>query len=146
MAKSDRYLKKNDAVIEKRFNSLLVKSDKTIEVGLRKLLQAAVDFALESHDSVHQLHLKYGDTYGWMIVHNGSIVDIAVIEGEKMRHGDTARQLEAMATSVSNSGWVGVLMAGMNHPNYYAVDYENDILNSTIRMTPVFFKKYFKPL
>ena len=63
-----------------------------------------------------------------------------------MRHGDTARQLEAMADSFSGRGWVGVVMAGMNHPNYYAVDYENDIMNSTIRMTPVLFTKYFKPL
>ena len=141
-----RYEQRNAATIERSFDMFSKRKEKYVEDGLRKLLQSAIEFALESHDSGHQLHLQYGDTYGWMIVHNGEVVDIAVTEGEKMRHGDTARQLEAMADSFSGRGWVGVVMAGMNHPNYYAVDYENDIMNSTIRMTPVLFTKYFKPL
>lgn len=140
-----KYKAQNDRRIDRGFDGLLSLSDKVAEVGMRKLLQACVDFSLEKHDPEHPLHTILGDTYGWALLHDGKIVDIAVTEGEKMV-GDTAAQLQAMASGISDEGWTGILMAGMNHPSYYSVEYEQSILNQTIRITPTFFTRYFKPI
>lgn len=124
------YLSQNNAKIEKAFNGLLSGYETSAENIMRSVLQGAVETALGLHDEAHHLHLEIGDTYGWMLVHDGRIVDIVTTQKGDDR-GDTSSMLEAMAPRLPKKGWVGVVMAGMDTPNYFSIDYETGILIQT---------------
>jgi hypothetical protein len=112
-------------------------------MGMYRLLERAVKAALEFHDEDHQSHIEMGDTYGWMLVVNGRIDKIEVnAEAEKV--GQASQMLRTYEGRVSNTGYVGVVMAGMQPANFFTINYEKGILESTIHITRSNFYQYFR--
>ncbi|MFA6717698.1 MAG: hypothetical protein WCS15_01325 [Prevotella sp.] len=135
----------NSNVIKKAFDKLRNGYYEAIRGGLCKLLANAVVYALESHDENHQNHIAMGDNYGWLLMHNGQSVAMGV-KASSTNEGQAKGMLNGLASTITQSGWIGIVMAGMRPVGYYAVDYERDILNGTMDYTKSSFNKYFKPL
>lgn len=135
----------NNSVIEAAFARLAAAEERSVREGLRRTLEEAVRYALDIHDERHQRHLASGDTYGWLIVHDGAAVQMEVRSaGEAI--GDVTARLLRMEGRVRRTGWVGVVMAGMNPPSFFALDYEMDVMNDTVAMTARTFAENFKPV
>ena len=133
----------NNSVIEAAFARLAAAEERSVREGLRRTLEEAVRYALDIHDERHQRHLASGDTYGWLIVHDGAAVQMEVRSaGEAI--GDVTARLLRMEGRVRRTGWVGVVMAGMNPPSFFALDYEMDVMNDTVAMTARTFAENFK--
>lgn len=145
MAKSIGYEKQNEKVIKAAFARFVKSKDMTIRMGMYRLLEDAVKAALEFHDEDHQSHIEMGDTYGWMLVVNGRIDKIEVnAEAEKV--GQASQMLRTYEGKVANLGYVGVVMAGMQPANFFTINYEKGILESTIHITRSNFYQYFRKI
>lgn len=143
MAKRIGYEKQNEKVIKAAFARLAKSKDMSIRMGMYRLLERAVKAALEFHDEGHQSHIELGDTYGWMLVVNGRIDKIEVnAEAEKV--GQASQMLRTYEGKVPNVGYVGVVMAGMQPANFFTINYEKRILESTIQITKYNFNQYFR--
>lgn len=135
----------NESVIERAFARLASSEEKIVRDGLRRTLDEAVRYALAIHDGRHRRHIESGDTYGWVIIHDGVSVQLAVnARGEAI--GDVTARLLRMEGRVRRTGWVGVVMAGMNPPSFFALDYEMDVMHDTVSMTERTFAEKFKPV
>lgn len=142
MAKRTGYERQNEKVIKKAFERLAKSKDTSIRMGMYRLLERAVKAALELHDETHQSHIELGDTYGWMLVVNGRIDKIQVkSEGDKV--GQASQMLRTYESKVHDTGYVGVVMAGMQPANFFTINYEKGILESTIQVTKYNFNQYF---
>lgn len=145
MAKLTGYEKQNEKVIKAAFARFAKRKDMTIRMGMYRLLEDAVKAALELHDENHQSHIELGDTYGWMLVVNGRIDKIQVnAEAEKV--GQASQMLRTYEGKVANVGYVGVVMAGMQPANFFTINYEKGILESTIHITRSNFYQYFRKI
>ncbi len=145
MAKRIGYEKQNEKVIKAAFARLAKSKDMSIRMGMYRLLEDAVKTALELHDENHQSHIEMGDTYGWMLVVNGRIDKIEVnAEGDKV--GQASQMLRTYEGRVPNLGYVGVIMAGMQPANFFIINYEKGILESTIHITRSNFNYYFRKI
>ena len=139
------YKRQNEKVIKNAFGRFMKSEETIIRIGMIQLLSDAVKTALELHDERHQAHITYGDTYGWMLVRNGKIVKIEV-EAKGERVGDASQMLRSYAGKVPNTGWVGIVMAGLHPANFFKVSYEKGILENTIQITRQNFFQYFKKI
>ena len=113
---------------------------------MEKSLDSAVKYALAIHKQrgLHS-HLELGDSYGWMLLHDGVIKSTRVWEGKKdVARGNVTLSFNSLADKAPKKGWIGVVVAGMKPAHYFIVDYEIDILNETIAMTRDNFLKYFR--
>lgn len=141
------YQQRNKSVIERAFKRLSVNKDRVIEEGMKDLLENAMLYALGEHDNRHWLHKSTANSYGWALLHNGEAVAHKVNEG---RHGDGNALSDLMAVSreVSQTGWVGILLASLHgdRPMYFAVDYEEGLLEETADHASDNFKRFFKPI
>lgn len=145
MAKITGYERQNDKVIKAAFARLAKSKDMSIRMGMYRLLERAVKAALEFHDEDHQSHIEMGDTYGWMLVVNGRIDKIEVnAEAEKV--GQASQMLRTYEGKVPNVGYVGVVMAGMQPANFFTINYEKRILESTIQITKYNFNQFFRKI
>jgi len=139
-----RYEKRNERVIRNAFKRLPASKDRVARKGLEDLLENAMLYALGEHDHRHWLHKSTANSYGWAIVHNGSVVAHKVNEG---RHGDgnAYSDMMSVARGVSQSGWIGILLASMHgdRPMYFAVDYERALLEETADVTKENFGLFF---
>lgn len=135
----------NENVIEAAFARLAASEERTVREGLVRVMREAVRYALDIHDAKHQRHLTSGDTYGWLVVHNGASVQMEVTSaGEAI--GDVTARLLRMEGRVRRTGWVGVVMAGINPPSFFSLDYELDVMHDTVDMTARAFAEKFKPV
>jgi hypothetical protein len=137
--------KANEQIIKNAFARLKLTKDEVIKAGMYGLLEDAVQIALDAHDEKHQSHIELGDTYGWMLVHNHKIVELAVVSTQDNR-GKATRQLRATLKDLPDKGWVGVVMAGLEPAEYFTVIYEVGIIDFTVQMTKQNFFEYFKAL
>lgn len=145
MAKITGYERQNEKVIKAAFARLAKSKDMSIRMGMYRLLERAVKAALEFHDEDHQSHIEMGDTYGWMLVVNGRIDKIEVnAEAEKV--GQASQMLRTYEGKVPNVGYVGVVMAGMQPANFFTINYEKRILESTIQITKHNFNQFFRKI
>lgn len=143
--------KRNDDVIKRAFRTLVGSRDAAIEAGMRSLMQNAMLYAIGIHDNTHYGHRITANSYGWLLMHNGSTVDIVVNEG---RHGEGRARDDLMEVSreAKQTGWVGILLASMEAETdrsgnvYFVVEYEQDILRETQESIKDSFNRYFKPL
>lgn len=133
----------NDRTIENAFERLSGTSAKAVEDGMRRLLDEAMMFALQIHDAEHRKHIEAGDSYGWALWHDGSVVDTRVRAKSGSTEASVDTELRTMQPP-SQSGWCGVIMAGMTPKYWFSIDYENDILNMTADEVKDNFHKYFK--
>lgn len=137
--------KANEHIIKNAFARLKLTKDEVIRAGMYGLLEDAVQIALEAHDEKHQSHIELGDTYGWMLVHNHKIEEIAVVATSDNR-GRATKQLRAKLKNLPSKGWIGVVMAGMQPANYFSVRYEIGMLDFSMQMTKQNFFQYFKAI
>lgn len=138
-------MKKNEQTILKAFDRIKAEKDEVIKAGMYALLEDAVQYALEAHDEKHQSHIQFGDTYGWVLVHNREIVELSVVSTAENK-GNASRKLLARVKELPSKGWAGVVMAGLQPSKYFAVVYELGMLGYSIHMTKDNFLQYFKPL
>lgn len=146
MGKRGQELKRaNISTINNAFARLIKTKDKVIELGMYNLLENAVHVALEAHNAEHQLHLEIGDTYGWMLVHNHKVIEIVAVATDDNR-GDVTKQLMSKLRDLPNTGWAGVVMAGLNPASYFSVRYELGTLEHARTITLLNFFQFFKPI
>ena len=135
----------NKQVIRNAFARLKATKDEVIRQGMYGLLEDAVQIALEAHDEKHQSHIELGDTYGWMLVHNRKIEEIAVVATDN-NVGKATTQLRKAVKDLPKKGWVGVVMAGLEPADYFAVVYEMGMLDYSKQITLQNFNQYFTKL
>lgn len=135
----------NDKTIERAFARLLAGERASAEAAMTDCLREAVRHALEAHDGRHRRHLESGDTYGWLLVHDGAAVRMEVTSGGEAI-GDVTARLLRMEGRVRRTGWVGVVMAGMNPASFFSLDYEMDVMHDTAAMTARTFAQRFRRL
>ena len=135
----------NNSVIEAAFARLAAEEEASVRDGLRTALDKAVRFALGIHNGWHRRHIESGDTYGWVMFHDGTAVQMAV-NARGAAIGDVTARLLRMEGRVRRTGWVGVVMAGMNPPSFFSLDYEMDMMYDTVAMTERTFAENFKPV
>lgn len=142
-----RYQQRNNTVIRKAFARLLGSKERVIEEGMKDLLENAMLYAIGEHDNRHWLHKSTANSYGWTLLHNGEAVAHKVNEG---RHGDGNAFSDMMNVSreVSQTGWVGILLASLHgdRPMYFAVTYEEGLLEETADHARESFERFFKPI
>lgn len=138
--------KANERIIKNALARLRATKDEVIRAGMYGLLEDAVQIALEAHDERHQSHIELGDTYGWMLLHNGKIEEISVVATND-NIGKATQKLRRLAIRKAFSrGWVGVVMAGLEPANYFSVIYEMGMLDYSLQITKENFNQYFKKL
>lgn len=136
------YESENIKVIENTFARFEDDTEERIEEAMRAVLDAGVEYALSAHDTLHQKHIKMGDSYGWCLYHDSFPIDVKIFG----KGAETIANVEAELTTFnapSSHGWCGVIMAGMNPVFWFNYDYEIDILNLTIDDIKDNFHKYF---
>lgn len=138
--------KANEATIKSALARLKGNKDEIIRRGMCALLEDAVKIALATHDRRHNAHIKLGDTYGWMLLHDGNIEVMKVISTADNRGRATSQLKKKALFGTFRKGWVGVVMAGLEPAIYFEVLYEMGILDHTVEITRQNFNKYFKPL
>lgn len=148
-------LQGNNKAIDRMFRGVSQKSRIATEISMKETLKNAVLDALAAHEShewgvtstgkVRQpLHLILGDTYGWMLVHNGVEIAREVIYNHRDDAGRADLALNTILSGVSSSGWVGVVMASMEPLKYYSVNLERQFLNMSADQAVKRFSKLFK--
>lgn len=135
----------NEKTIQDAFARLVKNKDEIIRAGMYGLLEDAVQTALAAHNEMHQMHIEIGDTYGWMLVHNGKIEEI-VVEANSENQGNASEMLRNQLSKLPKKGWVGVVMAGMQPASYFSITYELGTLEYARNVTLVNFFQYFKPI
>lgn len=135
---------RNSETIKRAFARLAASEETVVKDGMRNMIKRAVEVALEMHDDKHRQHIEVGDTYGWILVHDGTVVDMEVTSTDR-NEGKTAEMLKEKAARLPSEGWAGVVMAGLT-PGYYMVVYEKNILMDTVQVTKDNFGQYFKKI
>jgi hypothetical protein len=138
--------KANERIIKNALARLRATKDEVIRAGMYGLLEDAVQIALEAHDERHQSHIELGDTYGWMLLHNGKIEEISVVATNDNIGKATQRLRHLAIRKAFSKGWVGVVMAGLEPANYFSVIYEMGMLDYSFQITKENFSQYFKKL
>jgi len=136
----------NDRRIKAAFARLRRSEQELIPRAFEAFLDEAVKLALQFHDPEHRHHIEKGENYGWLIVHDGQEVKRYVKAEGDGPLGKANAALDQILSEVNQKGWVGVVMAGMHPMNYYQADYEIDILEDVMALTPELFRKHFKKM
>lgn len=135
----------NSSIIKDAFSYLKASEESIILDGMIRFMKRAMDFALSSHDDHHGLHSEFDDDYAWAVLQGRMVVACGAKQGGRNPMGAEAA-IRQFAPSIAGSGWTGVLMAGMNPPEWFSVDYEMSILHTTAMMTESEFTSYFRPI
>lgn len=142
-----KYESKNNSVIKRGFSRLSGSKDRVIEAGMKDLMENAMLAALSFHDATHWVHKATENSYGWCVLHDGRAVASKTNDG---RHGtgNAYQQMMAVSRTVSQTGWVGILLASMKGegPMYFAVDYEEWILLLTEQDIRENWRLFFNPI
>ena len=137
---------RNEQTIKNAFERLATNKHNIIVNGMKPLLDNAVKFALKRHHAEGLPgHLETGDSYGWALAYNGEMIAMEVTKGYDEILGGVSEELEYLALK-DNVGYIGIVMAGLNPPSYYKVEYEDDIIEDTLHFTAHDFDRYFKKI
>ena len=139
------YEKRNAKVIERACKKFIKVKEKDIRDGMWCLLHDAVQAAYDFHDNEHQSHYTKGDTYGWMLVIDGKIVDYEV-DNNGDRVGAVESMLKSQVSKLPSKGIYGVVMAGMTPANFFSITYEKGIFELVTQVTRSNFSRYFQKL
>jgi len=134
----------NRKKIRDAFKKAKTEINDNLEKGLTDLLEAGVNFCLSAHDGGHQAHLQnVGDSYGWVLVHNGKEVNRKIF-GNGPARGNADAQLSFIASKGTKNGWSGFVLAGLQPATYFLLRYEAFVMRRGIGdLTAVDFSKYF---
>lgn len=135
---------KNSQVIEKAIRRLSQTKHTTMIEGLKGLLDDAVSFIFEQHEvDGRRSHLETGDTYGWAVGYNSQLLDMKITQGpnpsESFSVEDFLKQMMAQTT-----GYVGVIMAGMDPEHWFKLPYEVEYQNLTKEMIAAEYYRFFQ--
>lgn len=135
---------KNSKVIKDAFARLSqTKHDRMIE-GLKGLLDDAVSFILEQHEvDGRRSHLETGDTYGWAVGYNGQLLDMKVTQGPNPSESFSVEE-SLSEMMIQTTGYVGIIMAGMDPAHWFVVDYEREYQNLTKDMIAAEYYRFFQ--
>lgn len=135
---------KNSKVIKDAFARLSqTKHDRMIE-GLKGLLDDAVSFILEQHEvDGRRSHLETGDTYGWAVGYNGQLLDMKVTQGPNPSESFSVEE-SLSEMMIQTTGYVGIIMAGMDPAHWFIVDYEREYQNLTKDMIAAEYYRFFQ--
>lgn len=129
------YRRQNDKTIRRAFAGITAGLSGRIENAMVELLKSAVIYALQNHDDDHQMHILMGDTYGWILLHDGVEVRREVTAHHSSEAFSANLLLSNAIPELPKTGWIGVVMAGMQPAKWFAVQYEQDILIDTAKVT-----------
>lgn len=136
---------KNNKIIENAFKRLAATEHLTIVGGLKAILDAAVVFALQRHkERGLPAHQESGDSYGWALGYQGQCVAIKVTVGTIYSDKSVREMLESAVMRYSSQNkYVGIVMAGMDPPQFYKLEHEEEILNDVMDLVAGDFDRYF---
>ena len=150
------YKEDNAKKIEDAFSRFRANADAEFRNGLEAVLDAGVEYCLQEHyenppyeemRSVWQpRHVEEGG-YGWILLHNGMEVNRKLWGNNPAFVNEANEQLNVVKSKVSNTGWVGIVLASLRETHYFNVMYEFIPMRAAIRdLKTEDFNKYFKPL
>lgn len=135
----------NTATINRLFKQAVKDVDLSVREGFEYMLELGVLYCLEEHDARHQNHLEIGDSYGWMLVRNGRKVSMKIHSASVDANANAVTMLSAVKKKVSKTGYVGIVLAGMQPFALYSEDYEFLIMRRGMsKLEQRDFGKYFK--
>ena len=121
--------------------------NEAIVVGFTELLEAGVRYCLEEHDAMHQRHLETGDSYGWVLLYNGSEISRSIYAKGMKAEGNASRALDTVKSKCPSEGWAGVVLAGVEPATYFNVRYEFIPMRAGIKdLKAEDFDRIFKPM
>lgn len=137
-------VQKNNRVVEKAISRLSRSKHNRLIEGLKGLLEDAVFFILEQHEvDGRRAHLETGDTYGWAVGHNGQLVDMKITVGPNPSTSFSVEDaLQGMIRHTT--GYVGIIMAGMDPEKWFILDYEIAYQEITKDMIAAEFYRFFQ--
>lgn len=127
------YERRNERVIKKAFSRWTDGLDGEIERSLVQTMKDGMLYALGAHDDTHRMHTILGDTYGWMVVHNGIEVERGLNEHHVHSNNDAENAhlaLDSCLHECPKSGFVGIVLASMEPVSYYAFAAEAEYLRA----------------
>lgn len=133
------FQKQNSNTIHNAFRGMFSRLNTNIEAVMKPVLHAAVLDALAAHEShdwgtyrngkpKHPMHTILGDTYGWLLVHNGVEVDREIFYNQRNDAGRADLAISNILHELPKDGWIGVVVASMEPARYYSVKLERDFL------------------
>lgn len=135
------------------FARLAVNSMTSFVKGLEELLDYGVQMCLEHHNPEHQRHLETGNSYGWIILYNGSEIKRKIFAEGAPAIGNANSAIDNLVTKYGDSaGYVGLVVAGMlvqgeKKPTYFNWHYEFGPMRATIRdIKSMNFQQVFRPI
>lgn len=138
------YKKQNDAIINRLFKALPKAVDKSVGEAYEKLLDDGVQYCLDAHAS-GMMHLVSGDSYGWVLLHNGREVKRRIFAENGPSMGNATKELDRVRHHLPKTGWAGVVLAGMEPASYFMLTAEFYYMRSGIsKLSGRNFNKYFK--
>lgn len=141
------YADANSKKIDMAFKKSVSNVNESIRRGMEGLLDDGAAFCLLNHDATHQRHLKTGDSYGWILIHDGTEINRKVISLGVEATSNANAALDKVRSGCPSTGWVGIVLAGMLPENYFSIKYEAFVMRGTIGdLKHQNFNKYFKPL
>lgn len=137
--------KRNVKTIERAIKLFQKEAEKVFIAGFESLLRDAVKICLDMHDRRMHMHTEIGDSYGWIMFHDKKEIKREVNAGTAEATGNANASLSAV--NITDDGWVGVVMAGMDPPQYFAINYEFWVMRRAInKLSSRNFSKYFKKI
>lgn len=136
-------VQRNNRTIDKAFTGLANNKHQHLVAGLKGLLDEAVKFIYEQHMMTgHTNHLEYGDTYGWALYYNGTMIDMKINNGPYV--SDFSVEEELQSRIAESKGYVGIVMAGMNPEVLFWEDHEFPYMVEAIKMIASEFYRFFE--
>lgn len=136
--------RKNSRVIEKAISRLSRSKHNRMIEGLKGLLDDAVSFIFEQHEvDGKRSHLETGDTYGWAVGYNGQLLDRKVTQGPNPSESFSVEE-SLSEMMIQTTGYVGIIMAGMDPAHWFVVDYEREYQNLTKDMIAAEYYRFFQ--
>jgi hypothetical protein len=147
------YASQNKRTINAAFKRFGILTEAIIENGMKRIMNEAMMIALATHDADHWFHKSTGNSYGWLVLHDGKHVAHKVNEGLH-GEGDAYTELMGAARDVPQVGWVGILLASMGevHDNakgklyFFHLDYEMAVLNNAREDVEKLFTRNFRTM
>lgn len=135
--------RRNERTIDKAFSGLIHNKHQHLIAGLKGLLEDAIKFIYEQHIvDGHTNHLEYGDTYGWAIYYNGVMLEKKINTGPYISDFSVSDELSSRIAA--SSGYVGIVMAGMNPTQFFWHKHEIPYMELTMDMIASEFYRFFE--
>lgn len=145
------YESTNSRKIAQAFTKSRTGIDLSLQTGLEMLLDKGVELCLAEHDAKHQRHLESGDTYAWVLFHNGVEVKRKTFMPGKEVIGYADRTISLVKSKTTGIGWEGFVVAGVKSTKdngqvtYFDWLYELYPMRDAIRdIKDINFSDYFK--